>query len=122
MAWRERANFESLLVGNKTPHILDICAPPHLYLEMSAAGLQAVQHVGREKRRVPSLVDCDEVARIEAETIGRQVPIFQYQLGNSLYTLRRLFERGPTRCAYLSAIETAWPRSDACFAVKTRED
>ena len=113
-------DFESLLAGSDAPDVLDICTPPHLHFEMSAAALGAGKHVVCEKPLVPSLAVCDELIRIEGEASGRLMPIFQYRFGNGLRKLRHLVAQNLTGRAYLSTVETAWLRGDAYYAVDWR--
>ena len=117
---RVETRFEALLSGPDAPDVVDVCTPPHLHLEMSAAALRAGRHVVCEKPLVPSLAACDELARIEAESSARLMPIFQYRFGTGLQKLLHLVERGLTGRAYLSTVETAWLRGSDYYAVGWR--
>jgi len=117
---RAVTDFESLLDGEDSPDVIDVCTPPHLHFEMSVAALRAGKHVVCEKPLVPSLAVCDELARIEAEAKGRLMPIFQYRFGNGLRRLLRLRQQGLTGRAYLSSVETAWLRGADYYAVDWR--
>ncbi len=117
---RVTSNFASLLTGADAPDVLDVCTPPHLHFEMSAAGLRAGKHVVCEKPLVPSLAVCDELARIEREARGRLMPIFQYRFGAGFLKLQHLIGRGLAGRAYLSTVETAWLRGSDYYAVDWR--
>jgi predicted dehydrogenase len=117
---RAVTDFDSLLAGDDAPDVIDVCTPPHLHFEMCAAALRAGRHVVCEKPLVPSLAACDELVRIEAESPGRLMPIFQYRFGNGLRRLRRLQELGLTGRAYLSTVETAWLRGRDYYAIPWR--
>ena len=117
---RVETRFEALLEGPDAPDVLDVCTPPHLHLPMSTAALRAGRHVICEKPLVPSLALCDELARVEAESPGRLMPIFQYRFGTGLLKLQRLIERGLPGRAYLSTVETAWLRGSDYYAVDWR--
>lgn len=117
---RAVGDYESLLVGDDAPDVLDICTPPHLHYDMSVAALRAGKHVICEKPLVPSLAVCDELIRIEGESPGRLMPILQYRFGNGLRKLQHLIAKGLTGRAYLSTIETAWLRGEDYYAVDWR--
>jgi predicted dehydrogenase len=117
---RAVTDFESLLAGRDAPDVIDVCTPPHLHFDMAVAALRAGRHVVCEKPLVPSLAVCDELIRIEAESPGRLMPIFQYRFGNGLRRLLRLQELGLTGRAYVSTIETAWLRGSDYYAVPWR--
>jgi len=117
---RAVGDWEALLSGPDAPDVIDVCTPPHLHFEMSAAALRAGRHVVCEKPLVPSLAACDELARIERECEARLMPIFQYRFGTGLRKLRHLQACGLAGRAYLSTVETAWLRGSDYYAVAWR--
>ncbi len=117
---RVTTDFASLLHGEAAPDVLDVCTPPHLHFEMSAAGLRAGRHVICEKPLVPNLAVCDELTQIERGARGRLMPIFQYRFGAGLQKLQHLIRVGLVGRAYLSTVETAWLRGSDYYAVDWR--
>jgi predicted dehydrogenase len=100
--------------------VIDICTPPHLHFEQIQQVLAAGKHAVCEKPLVSSLREVDELARAEANSGRRIMPIFQYRFGHGLQKLRLLIARGLTGKAYLSTVETAWRRRAPYYAVPWR--
>lgn len=100
--------------------IVDLCTPPGLHLAQARAALEAGKDVVCEKPLVASLADLDELARIEADTGGTVMPIFQYRYGNGLQKVRALVEAGIAGPAYTSTVEVAWRRRADYYEVPWR--
>lgn len=100
--------------------VVDVCTPPHLHREMIRSALAAGVHVICEKPLVGSLAECDEVARWEAASPGRVMPIFQYRFGHGVQKLVHLARRGVLGRCFLSTVETAWKRGADYYAVPWR--
>jgi len=116
---RACSSYEELLEMDSID-VIDICTPPHLHFEQIEQGLRAGKHVICEKPLVGSLAEVDALARIEAESGRRIMPIFQYRFGNGLQKLKHLVDRGVAGTCYLSTIETSWRRGTAYYAVEWR--
>jgi predicted dehydrogenase len=100
--------------------IVDLCTPPSAHMEQITAALRAGKHVVCEKPVVASLAAIDELARVEAESPGRLMPIFQYRFGNGLQKVRALVDGGVAGQAYTSSVEVAWRRRADYYAVPWR--
>lgn len=100
--------------------VIDICTPPHLHFEQIQQVLESGKHAVCEKPLVGSLREVDELIRIEAESRGRMMPIFQYRFGHGLQKLKFLVDRGLAGTAYLTTVETSWRRRAAYYAVPWR--
>jgi predicted dehydrogenase len=100
--------------------VIDICTPPHLHFDQIQQVLAAGKHAICEKPLVSSLREVDELARAEARSGRRIMPIFQYRFGHGLQKLKLLIARGLTGKAYLSTVETAWRRRAPYYEVPWR--
>jgi predicted dehydrogenase len=69
---------------------------------------------------VSSVREVDELARAEAASGRRVMPIFQYRFGHGLQKLKLLVEEGVAGKAYLATVETAWRRRPEYYAVPWR--
>lgn len=99
---------------------ISICTPPHLHFEQVHQVLDAGKHAVCEKPLVGSVREVDELARVEAATGKRVMPIFQYRYGHGLQKLTHLRDRGLTGTAYVATVETAWRRRAEYYAVPWR--
>lgn len=100
--------------------VVDLCTPPSLHLEQLRIALAAGKHVVCEKPLVGSLADADEVARLEAASGRRVVPIFQYRWGHGLQRLKHLVDAGVAGPARTADVEVAWRRRADYYAVPWR--
>jgi predicted dehydrogenase len=100
--------------------VVDLCTPPHLHFGQVRAALAAGRHVVCEKPLVASLAEADALARIEAESGRRLMPIFQYRFGAGFQKLRHLVAQGLAGRAFLATVETSWWRGPAYYAVPWR--
>jgi predicted dehydrogenase len=100
--------------------VIDICTPPHLHFDQIQQVLAAGKHAICEKPLVSSLREVDELARAEAASGRRIMPIFQYRFGHGLQKLRLLISRGLAGRAYLTTVETAWRRRAPYYEVPWR--
>ena len=100
--------------------LIDICTPPHLHFEQIQQVLAAGKHAICEKPLVSSLREVDELARAEAASGRRIMPVFQYRFGHGLQKLKFLIAQGLAGKAYLSTVETAWRRRAEYYAVPWR--
>ena len=100
--------------------LIDICTPPHLHFEQVQQVLAAGKHAICEKPLVSSLREVDELARAEAASGRRIMPVFQYRFGHGLQKLKFLIAQGLAGKAYLSTVETAWRRRAEYYAVPWR--
>lgn len=100
--------------------VIDICTPPHLHFEQVQQVLEAGKHAICEKPLVSSLREVDELARVEARSRRRIMPIFQYRFGHGLQKLKLLIAAGVAGKAYLATVETAWRRRAAYYEVPWR--
>jgi predicted dehydrogenase len=100
--------------------VIDICTPPHLHFEHIQQVLAAGKHAICEKPLVSSLREVDELARVEAGSGRRIMPVFQYRFGHGLQKLKMLMDRGLAGKAYLATVETAWRRRAAYYDVPWR--
>ncbi|QBY00649.1 Gfo/Idh/MocA family oxidoreductase [Rhodophyticola sp. CCM32] len=100
--------------------LIDVCLPPHLHFEVSAAALNAGKHVVCEKPMVRSLAEADALARIAAEA-GRVVcPVFQYRYGPATAQLDALIAAGLAGAPQVASVETHWNRDAAYYTVPWR--
>jgi predicted dehydrogenase len=104
-------DFHALLASPDLD-IIDICTPPHLHFAQIKAALEAGKHAVCEKPLVGSLRDVDELARIEAASGKRLMPMLQ--------KLKFLQEAGLTGEPYQATVETAWRRRAAYYEVPWR--
>lgn len=100
--------------------VVDLCTPPALHLEQIAAALAAGKHVVCEKPLVGSLAHVDELARLEAGSGRRVMPIFQYRWGHGLQRVRHLVDAGVAGEARTSSVEVAWRRRSDYYAAPWR--
>ena len=100
--------------------VIDICTPPHLHFENVQQVLAAGKHVICEKPLVSSLREVDDLARAEAGSGRRIMPIFQYRFGHGLQKLKLLIDHGLAGTAYLATVETAWRRRAGYYDVPWR--
>lgn len=100
--------------------VVDLATPPHLHFEQCRAVLASGRHAICEKPLVASLAQADALARAEAESGRRLMPIFQYRFGAGVQKLRHLVERGLVGRHYLATVETAWLRGADYYAVPWR--
>jgi predicted dehydrogenase len=100
--------------------VVDICTPPHLHFQQIQQVLAAGKHAVCEKPLVSSLREVDELARAEAHSGKRIMPIFQYRFGHGLQKLRLLMAENLAGTAYLTSVETAWRRRAAYYEVAWR--
>jgi predicted dehydrogenase len=115
----EVLTFDEVL-AREDIQIVDLCTPPSAHMEQITAALSAGKHVVCEKPVVASLAAIDELARVEAESPGRLMPIFQYRFGNGLQKVRALVDGGVAGQAYTSSVEVAWRRRADYYAVPWR--
>jgi predicted dehydrogenase len=73
-----------------------------------------------EKPLVGSLAEVDELARYEAASGRRIMPIFQYRWGHGLQRVRHLVDAGVAGPARTSSVEVAWRRRAEYYAVPWR--
>lgn len=116
------STYETLgeLLEREAPDVVSLCTPPHLHLEQCRQALEARAHVVCEKPLVTSLGEVDALARDEARSGSRLMPVLQYRFGAGVQRLRHLIDAGVTGRAYLSTVETAWLRGDDYYAVPWR--
>ncbi len=100
--------------------VVNLCTPPALHLEQIRSVLGSGKHVVCEKPLVGSLDDIDEVARLEAASDHRVVPIFQYRWGHGLQRLKHLVDAGVAGPARTASVEVAWRRRGDYYAVPWR--
>jgi predicted dehydrogenase len=100
--------------------VIDICTPPHLHFDQIQQVLAAGKHAVCEKPLVSSLREVDELARVEAASGRRIMPIFQYRFGHGLQKLKLLIGQGLAGTAYLATVETAWRRRAEYYEVPWR--
>ena len=100
--------------------VIDICTPPHLHFAQIQEVLAAGKHAICEKPLVGSVKEVDELARAEARSGKRLMPIFQYRFGHGLQKLKFLVEEGLAGQAYVATVETAWRRRAAYYDVPWR--
>jgi predicted dehydrogenase len=100
--------------------VIDICTPPHLHFTQVEQALAAGKHAICEKPLVSSVKQVDDLARAEARSGRRVMPIFQYRFGHGLQKLKLLVEAGLAGTAYLATVETAWRRRAEYYAVPWR--
>lgn len=100
--------------------VIDICTPSHLHYQHARQALAAGKHVICEKPLAGSLQEVDALARLEAESGRRLMPIFQYRFGRGLQKLKGLVAAGMAGPAYLSTAEVAWNRGPDYYAVPWR--
>lgn len=113
------ASFEEV-VARDDIDLVDLCTPPSLHLEQATAALRAGKDVVCEKPLVASLADVDELIRIEAESPGVLMPVFQYRFGNGLQKVKALVDAGVAGRRYTSSMEVAWRRRPDYYAVPWR--
>ena len=68
--------------------------PIHAVLHDLLAALRAGKHVVCEKPLTDSLAGVDEIARVEAESGRRIMPVFQYRFGAGLQKVKHLVDAG----------------------------
>jgi predicted dehydrogenase len=73
-----------------------------------------------EKPLVGSLADLDEIAAIEAASVGVLMPVFNYRYGHGLQKLKLLIDRGLTGKLYSASMVLAWRRRAEYYAVPWR--
>lgn len=95
--------------------IIDICTPPALHLSQVKDALAAGKHVICEKPLVGSLNEVEEIARAEAASPGRLMPVFQYRFGGGSLAAREIIESGLAGKPLLATAETHWHRDAAYF-------
>jgi len=100
--------------------VIDLCTPPHLHFEQILAVVGSGKHAICEKPLVSSLREMDELARAEAASGRRIMPIFQYRFGHGMQKLKLLLSEGVAGRAYLATVETAWRRRPEYYAVPWR--
>jgi predicted dehydrogenase len=100
--------------------IVDICTPPMLHADMVEAVLRAGKHAICEKPFTSSLARLDEIARLEAGSPGRVMPIFQYRFGTNIARVRHAIQAGLAGRAYMSSVETMWLRQSNYYEVRWR--
>lgn len=100
--------------------VIDLCTPPYLHFAQVRQVLAAGKHAICEKPLVGSLKEVDELARAEAASGRRVMPIFQNRFGHGLQKLKFLVDEGLTGPAYLTTVETAWRRRADYYAVPWR--
>ena len=100
--------------------VIDLCTPPYLHFAQVRQVLAAGKHAICEKPLVGSLKEVDLLARAEAESGRRVMPIFQNRFGHGLQKLKFLVAEGVTGPAYLTTVETAWRRRADYYAVPWR--
>ena len=113
------ASFDEILARDDID-IVNLCTPPSFHREQLLAVLEAGKLAVCEKPLVASLSAVDEIAKAEAGSRGRVMPIFQYRFGTGLQQLRALVEAGITGDAYTASVELAWRRRDDYYAVPWR--
>ncbi|WOI55867.1 Gfo/Idh/MocA family oxidoreductase [Palleronia sp. LCG004] len=107
--------FEDLL-GREDIDVIDICTPPGLHHDQTAAALRAGKHVICEKPLVRSLSELDGIEAIAAHASRLVMPIFQYRFGTGVAQARHLIESGLAGKPYLATAETFWRRDMAYYA------
>ncbi|MGY6501816.1 MAG: Gfo/Idh/MocA family protein [Acidimicrobiales bacterium] len=100
--------------------VVNLCTPPGLHLDQIAQVLDAGKHVVCEKPLVGSLAAVDTVARLEADSDRRVMPIFQYRWGRGLQRIKHLVDTGVAGPANTSSVEVAWRRRADYYAVPWR--
>jgi predicted dehydrogenase len=100
--------------------VVDLCTPPSLHLAQARAALDAGKDVICEKPLVASLAEVDELMRLEADSPGTVMPIFQYRFGNGLQKVKALVDAGLAGPASTSTVEVAWRRRPEYYAVPWR--
>lgn len=108
------------LLEHETLDIVDLCTPPHLHFAQIQTVLGHGLHAICEKPLVGSLREVDDLARLEARSQGRVLPIFQYRFGHGLQRLKHLKDTGVTGRAFSATVETAWRRRSDYYAVPWR--
>jgi predicted dehydrogenase len=100
--------------------VVDLCTPPHLHFEQVQQVLEAGKHAVCEKPLVSSLREVDALARVEARSGRRIMPIFQYRFGHGIQKLKLLIKEGIAGTPYLATVETSWRRRSAYYEVPWR--
>lgn len=100
--------------------VVDLCTPPHLHFEQIQQVLGAGRHAICEKPLVSSLREVDELARVEAGSGRRIMPIFQYRFGHGIQKLKLLIAEGVAGTPYLATVETSWRRRPEYYDVPWR--
>jgi predicted dehydrogenase len=100
--------------------VVDLCTPPHLHFEQIQQVLEAGKHAICEKPLVSSLREVDELARVEASSGRRIMPIFQYRFGHGMQKLKLLIAEGVAGTAYLATVDTSWRRRPEYYDVPWR--
>ena len=100
--------------------VVDICTPPMLHAEMVDAVLRAGKHAICEKPFTDSLARLDAIARLEAQSRGRVMPIFQYRFGTNGARVRHAIRSGLCGRAFVSSVETMWLRQSNYYEVQWR--
>jgi len=108
------------VLADPTVDVVDLCTPPALHLEQIAAVLAAGKHVVCEKPLVGSLAEVDELARLEAASGRRIMPIFQYRWGHGLQRVKHLVDAGVAGAARTASVEVAWRRRADYYAMPWR--
>ena len=100
--------------------VVNICTPPMLHRPQAIAALKAGKHVVCEKPLTDSLAGVDEMARAEAESGRRLMPVFQYRFGAGLQKVKRLVDAGLAGAPLAASIEVHWRRRADYYAVPWR--
>ncbi|WP_375552621.1 Gfo/Idh/MocA family protein [Rhodophyticola porphyridii] len=110
----------SAIISDDTLDLIDICLPPHLHFEMSAAALRAGKHVVCEKPMVRSLAEADALADV-ARASGRVFsPVFQYRYGPATAQLDALIAAGLAGKPQVASLETHWNRGAVYYETPWR--
>jgi len=108
------ADFDAV-IAREDIDIIDICTPPALHLPQVKAALAAGKHVICEKPLAGSLDDVAEMARVEAQSPGVLMPIFQYRFGSGAQAAREIITQGLAGKPLVATAETHWFRDAAYF-------
>lgn len=100
--------------------VVDICTPPMLHRPQTIAALRAGKHVVCEKPLTDSLASVDEIARVEAESGRRLMPVFQYRFGGGLQKVKRLVDAGLAGPPLAASLEVHWRRRADYYTVPWR--
>ncbi len=100
--------------------LIDVCLPPHLHFDTTAAALKAGKHVICEKPLVPSLAETDKLQTLSQQTNRQIFPVFQYRYGPAATQFKALQAAGLTGKAHVATLETHWNRDAAYYATPWR--
>jgi predicted dehydrogenase len=115
-----RAVTEDDVYGTDDVDVVDLCTPPSQHFDQVVRALRAGHHVICEKPVVGTVAEIDALRRVERESPGTVMPVFQYRWGNGFQELLHLRDAGTTGAHRLTTIELAWRRDASYYAAAWR--